>query len=574
VVTQRKAQKRSGVQEIPPGQTRRRGTHKEQTTLVRLARLMTLIGPDLDGYIKRVRSIRLLTREEEQILATLVQQGTASGASERDKLAGQEAKLRLIFHSLRFALWSALVSMSKHPPPRKLAVKAKVEPKRAGDDADDTDEGEGADGEKQRAEELERRLRRSSRLTALSRFARDRLPLADRIQEANIGLLDSIENFRPGREAKFITYAAYAISQRIAKAVLLERYRYGDDPAGGKVNLLSAEGMARVQAIAIKLRRLTGHEPSYEMIASDAEVGTMAVEKRFEEAMACPRYTLEALYSQMDLTDPTTGEQMHPGDLVWEPGALNGYDHTVLGDGYDAINEVLKTLSEREAGVIRLRFGLVDNQQRSLDEVGSVYGVTRERIRQIETQVMSKLRHPSRADKLRDYLDPEEYWGWFGCGIRDRAVKRPALKVKNLQSHPELYLNVPALAAEAREQLNALVGIQKAREVEIARVEAERVRQEAEREAKAAERARLRAERAARNAREWIELQYEFDARNAEEQDELAHELDTARAEANQAAEEAAERRRAAAAARSRARRAFEAAEELFEAGMLEEAVA
>jgi RNA polymerase primary sigma factor len=144
---------------------------------------------------------------------------------------------------------------------------------------------------------------------------------------------------------------------------------------------------------------LTGQEPSFEMIGADSSQGRIAVARRLEEAALMPRYTLEDLGAESPLDD-----------LLWDPYAPNGVTVSFNNELGTAIEELLATLSEREAGVITLRFGLVDDRPKTYDEIGREFGVTRERIRQIEKKTMSKLR--ARSAVLRPFLEPEPEW-WY-----------------------------------------------------------------------------------------------------------------------------------------------------------------
>ncbi|HSX01388.1 MAG TPA: sigma-70 family RNA polymerase sigma factor [Candidatus Saccharimonas sp.] len=395
---------------------------KQQVDTIRLTSMLSLVGTDLDEYIGFVRSIPLLSRAEELDLATLVQEGRdaaetmdATGKEPRTLIravtAGQQAKCRLIYHNLRFAQWAALVSMSSSTPWRPIR---ELEP-------DDEEEA---------------RQWRSGQVWTLRRFARDRLPLADRIQEANLGLIEAADAFHAAGKAKFVSYAGKAVIQRIAEAVVLERYRLGT-PQQGRAGVGQAIGMARAQAARMKLERLTGYEPSARMIAYDTDMGELAVEYRLEELTYCPRGSLEELFDSLDLDDRETGEQLHPGDLVWEPGAPAGYDYVVVADRWDLVEAVLDTLSERERGVIRLRFGLADGRGRSLDEVGAAYRISRERVRQIEGSTMGKLRDYRRMEKLADFVAEEPLWQWHGTHLREpERNRRPAITVA---THPHLY---------------------------------------------------------------------------------------------------------------------------------------
>jgi len=354
------------------------------------------------GYTARRRVDALFekhgTREQipvSAMLTTLV----------NDVAAGDEAKLRLVFHNLRFAAWAARLSMGG---PKYWEPIREVSPK-----LDEPEDNWGG-----------------YHLSSLAKYGRDTLPLADRVQAGVIGLIEAAGHYMPSKRAKFTSFATWYVRNEIVRAVLSERYRDGLTRHG-------AETMAKTVASFLKLRRLTGSEPSMEMVAADTEQGTQATKDWLTDSNYYPRATLEDEYRQFPRKDPTTGEVLHPGDLVWQSDAENGPDRVSKAGLMDDIEAILDTLSEREAGVIWERFGLGDGHPKTLDEIGRIFGVTRERIRQIETKAMSMLRNPRRSEPLRAYLYEEPDWPWHPVPLSTPAP--PRHQEISLRTRPDLY---------------------------------------------------------------------------------------------------------------------------------------
>ncbi len=300
------------------------------------------------AYLKEIGKVPLLTAEQEVELAQRIEAGLFAAEKMRQADAGEAAKLSA---ALRRDLdWLV------------------------------------ADGQRAKRHLLEANLRLV--VSIAKRYLGRGMLFLDLIQEGNLGLIRAVEKFDYTKGYKFSTYATWWIRQAITRAM-------ADQARTIRIPVHMVEQINKLTRVQREMLQELGREPTPEELAKELDMTP-------EKVVEIQGYAREPVSLETTIGDD---QDSNLGDFIEDADAPIAADVVSYGLMQEQLNEVLRTLTDREAAVVKMRFGLVDGQPRTLDEIGREFGLTRERIRQIESKTLSKLRHPSRSQKLRDYLD-------------------------------------------------------------------------------------------------------------------------------------------------------------------------
>jgi RNA polymerase primary sigma factor len=300
------------------------------------------------AYLKEIGKVPLLTAEQEVELAQRIEAGLFAAEKIRQADEGEAAKISA---SLRRDLdWLVL------------------------------------DGGRAKRHLLEANLRLV--VSIAKRYLGRGMLFLDLIQEGNLGLIRAVEKFDYTKGYKFSTYATWWIRQAITRAM-------ADQARTIRIPVHMVEQINKLTRVQREMLQELGREPTPEELAKELDMTP-------EKVVEIQGYAREPVSLETTIGDD---QDSNLGDFIEDADAPIAAEVVSYGLMQEQLNEVLRTLTDREAAVVKMRFGLVDGQPRTLDEIGREFGLTRERIRQIESKTLSKLRHPSRSQKLRDYLD-------------------------------------------------------------------------------------------------------------------------------------------------------------------------
>jgi len=300
------------------------------------------------AYLKEIGKVPLLTAELEVELAQRIEAGLFAAEKIRQADAGEAAKISAALR--RDLEW--LVQ----------------------------------DGGKAKRHLLEANLRLV--VSIAKRYLGRGMLFLDLIQEGNLGLIRAVEKFDYTKGYKFSTYATWWIRQAITRAM-------ADQARTIRIPVHMVEQINKLTRVQREMLQELGREPTPEELAKELDMTP-------EKVVEIQGYAREPVSLETTIGDD---QDSSLGDFIEDADAPIAAEVVSYGLMQEQLGEVLRTLTDREAAVVKMRFGLVDGQPRTLDEIGREFGLTRERIRQIESKTLSKLRHPSRSQKLRDYLD-------------------------------------------------------------------------------------------------------------------------------------------------------------------------
>ena len=336
---------------------------------VREADVVATTSDPVRMYLKEIGKVPLLTAEEEVILAKKIDAGLEAGT---EISAGHHAPFdTLTALCVKAALEEPSAKDGKKiPADRTLEILRRVE----------------REGQIAKKKLIEANLRLV--VSIAKRYVGRGMLFLDLIQEGNLGLIRAVEKFDYTKGFKFSTYATWWIRQAITRAI-------ADQARTIRIPVHMVETINKLVRVQRQLLQDLNREPLPEEIAAEMDITPDKV-----------REILKVSQEPVSLETPIGEEEdSHLGDFIEDADAIVPVDAASFILLQEQLESVLHSLSNREKKVIELRFGLIDGHQRTLEEVGQEFGVTRERIRQIESKTLSKLRHPSRSQKLRDYLE-------------------------------------------------------------------------------------------------------------------------------------------------------------------------
>jgi RNA polymerase primary sigma factor len=323
---------------------------EEESAALRQARKDATLSASADSvreYLKQIGKVALLTAEQEVALAGRIEAGLY--AAERLRRA-QDSTEELSPRLRRDLCWIV------------------------------------GDGQRAKNHLVEANLRLV--VSMAKRYTGRGLPFLDLIQEGNLGLIRAVEKFDYTKGFKFSTYATWWIRQAITRAM-------ADQARTIRIPVHATEVINKLGRLHRELLGDLGREPTPEELASELDITP-------DKVLELQHYAREPISLDQTIGDEGNSQL---GDFIDDTDAVLAIDAVSATLLQDQLQSVLATLTEREAGIVRLRYGLTDGQPRTLEHISHVYGVTRERVRQIESKTMAKLRHPSRCQALRDYLD-------------------------------------------------------------------------------------------------------------------------------------------------------------------------